>query len=169
MLFLLTYISAAAAFPSPAAPALSSPSLFPCGRRGRMIRPHSRWRCQKQHEADHSSAGWLQPEHESLSPCEKTNQTMSPTTLRAAPRLMLFVFPIFIQYFFISGRLRQQYGASKVINHRKDKNFWEFFFHSCLYQNCPFFKVKMAPRVFLLSVALRWSFSGAGSRLLFFL
>lgn len=72
----LTYISAAAASPSPGDPALSSPSLSPCGRRGRTIRPHSRWRYQKQHEDGHSSAGWLQPEHESLSPWEKTNQTV---------------------------------------------------------------------------------------------
>lgn len=75
VLIILTYISAAAASPSPCAPALSSPSLSPCGQLGRMIRPHSRWKCQKQHEDGRSSAGWLQPEHESLSPWERTNHT----------------------------------------------------------------------------------------------
>lgn len=64
----LTYISAAAASPSPGGPAPSSPSLAPCGRRGKMIRPRSRWRCQKQREDDRSSAGWLPQERESLSP-----------------------------------------------------------------------------------------------------
>ena len=75
VLIILTYISAAAASPSPCAPALSAPSLSPCGQLGRMIRPHSRWRCRKQHEDGRSSAGWLQPEHESLSPWERTNHT----------------------------------------------------------------------------------------------
>lgn len=72
---LLTYISAAAASPSPGVPALFSPSLSPCGRRGRMTRPRSRWRFQKQHEGGRSSAGWLQLEHESLSRWEETSQT----------------------------------------------------------------------------------------------
>ena len=64
---LLTDISAAAASPAPDVPALFSPSLSPCGRRERMTRPRSRWQFQKQREDGRSSAGWLQPVHESLS------------------------------------------------------------------------------------------------------
>lgn len=75
VLFLLTCISAAAASPSPGVPVLSSPSLFPCGRHGKRIHPRNRWQYQMQHEDGHSSAGWPQPGHESLSPWEKTNQT----------------------------------------------------------------------------------------------
>lgn len=64
--FVLTYISAAVASLSPGVPAPSSPSLSPFGQRGRMNRPRSHWKCQMQHEDGRSSAGWPQPERESL-------------------------------------------------------------------------------------------------------
>lgn len=68
--FFLTCISAAAASPSPDAPALSSPSLSPCGRRERMNRPHSHWRFQRRRGGGRSSVGLLRLGHESLSPWE---------------------------------------------------------------------------------------------------
>lgn len=60
-----TYMSVAAASLSPDVPALSSPSLSPCGPCGRKNRLHNRLKCQKLHEDGHSSAGSLQLVRES--------------------------------------------------------------------------------------------------------